>query len=210
MTGGLCLLLIVGSFLPARDALAEQAYPASGNLQFTVYGGSFESNPEAQLVGVRNEYGLGVILGIDFPNVSYLGLDMELLGVNRDFDTPISPPFLGTLDNDTTVETAGLLVGARLFYPVTQSIHVYGVGGVGYYRTKLRVTGTLLGLPGVYEEDDTSFEYYYGAGVSYDFATWTLGLHYRHVNLNGDFGGFQISNADLGGDLLALGFGFRY
>jgi opacity protein-like surface antigen len=206
----LCLLFTVGLLLADRDALAEQSYFAPGSMQLTVYGGSFDSNPEAQFVGIRNEYSLGVIFGYDLPNVSYVGLDMELLGANRDIDTTILPPIFGTLDNDTTVETVGLLFGGRVYYPVTRAIRVYGVGGLGYYRTNLRVTGTLMGFPGVYEEDDTSFEFYYGAGLSYEFETWSLGFHYRHINLNGDFGSFQISDAELGGDLLALGVGFRF
>lgn len=44
-----------------------------------------------------------MMLGIDLVPVAYLGLNLELLAANRDLDTPIAPPFFGTLDNDTSV-----------------------------------------------------------------------------------------------------------
>jgi len=49
---------------------------------------------------------------------------------------------------------------------------------------------------------DMSMKFYYGAGVNYMFGKWGLGLNYLHFNLDGSFDGFDISNADIGGDLL--------
>jgi len=53
-------------------------------------------------------------------------------------------------------------------------------------------------------------EFYYGAGLSYMFGKWGLGLDYRRFNLDGSFDGFNINNADIGGDLLLVGLRFSF
>ncbi len=204
------LITILGLFCPASRGWAESRFFKHDSLQLTLYGGNFDAQLEAQFVGIRNEYGLGMMLGIDLVPVAYLGLNLELLAANRDFDTPIAPPFFGTLDNDTSVQTTALLVGVRLFYPPTRAMRLYGVAGLGYYHTEMVVSGSLFGFPGVYRDDDQSLDTYYGAGLSYAFDNWVWSVNYRHINLSGDFDSFQIYDADLGGDLYALGVGYRF
>ena len=42
------------------------------------------------------------------------------------------------------------------------------------------------------------------------FGKWGLGLDYRHFRLEGSFSGFDINNADIGGDLLLVGVKFSF
>ena len=181
-----------------------------GNWSINLYAGSYEVTDEPQFVGIRNEYSLGLGFSADFNRYSYLELVFEIFYVNRDFDTPVGPPFLGTIDNETSIQTSAFLVGGRAFYPAEGPFRAYASAGVGYFSTKMVVYGSTLGLPGSYEDTDKSVEFYYGTGLSYMFGKWGLSLDYRHFNLDGSFDGFIISNADLGGDLFLVGLRFYF
>ena len=65
-------------------------------------------------------------------------------------------------------------------------------------------------MPGSYEESDSAWNPYVGAGLRYRFNTWSVGLDYRHTDLKGDFSDFGISNAKIGGDSYMLGIGWRF
>lgn len=201
------LLLLI--LVPSGRALAQEPFFKPGSMRFTFYAGNFDQNPEDQFIGARNTYGYGFTVGADLNAYPFLGLDVELLGTNQDYDTPVSDPFV-SLDNDTSVQTAGLLIGLRAFYPANSQFRVYGVAGLGFYYVNMTVTGSLFGFPGTYEDDDRSTEFYYGAGASYLFDNWIVSVDYRKVKLEGSFGGFGINNADLGGDIMALGIGYQF
>jgi hypothetical protein len=181
-----------------------------GGLSINFYGGTYEVADEPQFVGTRNEYSLGLGFSADLKRYSHLGLDFELFYVNRDYETPIDPPLLGTIDNDTGIQTSAFLVGGRAFYPADGPFRAYVSAGIGYFNTKMVVYGNTLGIPGSYEDKDMSVELYYGAGLSYMFGKWGLGLDYRRFNLDGSFEGFNINNADIGGDLLLVGLRFSF
>lgn len=207
---GILLLGLAGIFIFAQESAAQEPFFKPASFGVTVYGGNFDPNPEPQFIGARNDYSYGVNLGVDLNAFPYLGLDLELLGTNQDYDTPLTPPFAGSLDNDTSVQTAGLLFGLRIFYPASSRFRVYGVAGLGFYYTDMTVSGSVFGFPGVYHDDDRSTELYYGAGIRYRHENWSVGIHYRNIELTGDFPGFQISDADLGGEVLALGVGYHF
>lgn len=200
---------VIGGLLYFQSASAQQPFFNPDSVRLTGYAGSFSPNPEAQFVGARNKYSYGVNLGADLSSLPYLGLELELLGTNQDYDTPVAAPF-GTLDNDTRVQTAGLLMGLRVFYPAGSSLRFYGVAGLGLYYVEMSVNGTLFGVPGVYYDDDRSVDFYYGGGISYQFEQWVVSIDYRNIELSGDFSGFQISNADLGGETVMLGIGYNF
>lgn len=181
-----------------------------GSWSITFYGGKYEVAEEPQFVGIRNDYALGVGASAELNQYPYLGLDFEYFYVNRDYDTPVGPPLFGTIDNDTSVQTNAFLVGGRAFYPAQGPFRIYASAGLGYFHTTMIVYGSTLGLPGSYEEKDMSMEFYYGVGIGYMFGKWGLGFDYRHFNLDGSFSGFDISNADLGGDLLMAGLRFSF
>jgi len=194
-----------------KEATAEESSTSffkPGGWSTILYGGAYEVADETQFEGVRNDYVLGLGVRANLANYAYLGLDFEYFYVNRDYDTPIGPPLWGTIDNDTSIQTNAFLVGGRAYYPAVGPFRIYASAGIGYFYTKMVVYGSTLGLPGSYEDTDMSMEFYYGAGISYMFGKWGLGLDYRHFNLDGSFSDFNISNAELGGDLLLVGIRF--
>jgi len=63
----ICSLLVgfVALLLPCRAILAEETHSNYDTFRLTGYLGQFDANPEPQFVGARNEYALGVVLGVD-------------------------------------------------------------------------------------------------------------------------------------------------
>jgi hypothetical protein len=189
---------------PAADVFKPDGW------SFTIYAGRYDVAEEPQFVGIRNKYGLGVSLNAAFTSYPNLGLDLELFYVNRDYNTPVGPPLWGVIDNDTSVQTTAFLVGARAFYPASGHWRAYASAGLGYFQTRMVVAGSVFGFPGIYEDTDSSVEPYYGAGIAYLFGGWGLSLDLRHFDLDGNFSGFNISNANLGGDLLLVGWRYTF
>lgn len=214
------IILLAFVTLPVINAHAQEPESTSGiaatsdvfrddGFKFLVYGGSLLADNEPQLKGLGNRYSLGLGFSADFARPRFAGFDLELQSLHREFDTPVAAPYWGTIDNKTHIETLSLRFGARLFYPDNGPLRAYASGGLGYTKTTMRVSGTLLGVPGSYEESDTSWTPYIGAGIRYRFDTWSLGFDYRHTELKGDFPDFGVTNANIGGDSYMLGIGWR-
>lgn len=197
---------------PPETSISTPSTPffKPGSWITTIYAGTYDVTDDPQFIGIRNDYALGLGLSAELSRYPNLALDFEYFYVNRDYDTPIGPPLFGTIDNDTSIQTNAFLVGGRIFYPEEGPFRIYASAGIGYFHTTMVVYGSTLGLPGSYEDKDMSMEFYYGAGVGYMFDKWGLGLDYRHFRLEGSFSGFDINNADIGGDLLLVGVKFSF
>jgi len=182
----------------------------AGGMAANVYAGWLDSASESQFAGIRAEYALGLGLSAALNNYPYLSLDVELFGAHREFDTPVSAPILGTVDNDTSLDTTALLFGVRAFYPAQGKLRAYASAGLGFFNSKMYVSGSVIGLPASLEQTDNALDIYWGAGASYLFGKWGLSLDYRHFDVDGSFSDFNISNADLGGDMLLIGLVFTF
>lgn len=217
------LLLVCWVNAAAQEAGAAGASPADGppatpgagvlkpgSLTLNVYAGRYDVDEEPQFVGIRNKFALGVGLSAEFAKYPYLGLDLELMFANRDYNTPIGSPLWGVIDNDTSVQTTAFLVGARASYPANRPLRGYISAGLGYFHTRMVVSGSVFGFPGIYEDSDNSLEPYYGLGVNLMFDNWGVSVDLRHFDLKGSFSGFNISNANLGGDLLLVGWKYIF
>lgn len=181
-----------------------------GGWTASIYAGWLDSASESQFVGIRAEYALGLGLSGALNNYPYLALDVELFGAHREFDTPVSAPLFGSVDNDTALDTTALLFGIRASYPAQGKLRAYASAGLGFFNNKMLVTGSVVGLPASLEQTDNTLDIYLGAGASYLFGKWGLSLDYRHYDVDGSFSDFYISNADLGGDMLLLGLAFAF
>lgn len=196
------------SAAPASDPATQPLFSSRWSLG--VFGGNFVADHEPQFTSLRNEYAFGFGVYGMLDRYPWLGLDFEAFYANRDYETSVGAPLWGTLDNDTSVQTSALLLGTRVLYPTDRAFNVYASAGLGYFYTRMIVYGSLFGFPGTYEDTDYSFEVYYGAGVRYLFGNWGLSFDYRHFNLSGDFGGFNISNANIGGDVYVAGWLYTF
>lgn len=181
-----------------------------GGMTASVYAGWLNSASEPQFESIRAEYAFGLGLSAALNKYPYLAMDIELFGAHREFDTPVSAPIFGTVDNDTSLDTTAFLFGMRAFYPPQGKWHAYASAGLGFFNSKMFVSGSVFGLPASLEQSDNTLDIYLGAGASYMFGRWGLSLDYRHYDVDGSFSDFYISNADLGGDMLLIGLGFAF
>lgn len=193
----------------ANVSLTAPPFIKPGDFRVSIYAGNNRAVDEPQFVNMRNEYAFGFGLSVDLNRTPYLGFDLELIDANRNYDTPIKVLW-GSLDQSTRVETTSVLFGLRAFYPQSGPFRAYASVGLGYFRTRMVVYGSLFGFPAYHDEYDYSFEPYQGAGISYDFGNWGLSANYRHYIVKGSFADFHISNANLGSDVYLLGWHFRF
>jgi len=206
----LLLCFIAFSRAAWADDAGEQGIFRISDWRLAVYAGRYNVADEPQFTGVRNKYGFGVGLSGVLRKYPNLALDFEIQSVNRDYDTPLGPPLWGVIDNDTSVQTSALLFGARAFYPASGRLNAYISGGLGLFYTRMVVTGSVFGFPGLYEDTDSSLAPYYGLGLSFSFDNWGLSLDMRHFDLKGNFSAFNINNANLGGDMLLVGWHYKF
>lgn len=206
------VLLLLASGVAAASAEQGEAAPIfrAGSGVASVLAAHLDTAHEPQLAGERNALGLGFVFSGDLAAYDWLGLDLEVHFLYREFDTPVAAPLFGTIDNDTTIGTTAILFGARAHHSLHTALRAYAVAGLGYYYTTLSVSGSVFGFPGTYEDTDQTLGLYYGAGLNYGLPSLILSLDYRHLDFSGSFGKFGISGAALGGDLIALGIGWRF
>lgn len=193
----------------ARVHINEAPFFNPGDFRVSVYGGYNRAAYEPQFVNMRNRYAFGFGFSGDFNRLSNLGFDIELIDVNRNYDTPIQLLW-GSLDQDTRVETMAALFGIRAFIPERGAFNAYVSAGLGFFRTRMVVFGTLFGFPGYHDEFDTDFTAYHGVGMRYNFGRWGLSLDYRHYNLSGSFSSFKVSNANLSSDVYLAGWHYGF
>lgn len=205
------LLLLSSNFVFAQEQpVTPSPLFKPGQMFFNFYFGNYAAAEEPQFVNMHNEFALGFGLSTDFNRYPFLAFDLETFLLNRDYDTPIGPPLWGTIDEETSVQTASILFGLRAFIPQQKPFRAYISVGLGYYQTRMIVYGAVFGFPGIYEDTDNSFAAYYGAGLSYMFDKWGLGLDFRHFSIDGDFAGFNINNAKLGGDVYLVSWKYQF
>ena len=193
-----------------NKAPVDESFFRQAGKQTTFYLGRFEAAEEPQFRGVRAQYTFGLGVSAELAQYPNLALDLELFDFHREFDTTVQAPLLSTINNDTSADTLALLFGARAFYPASSSFRAYVSAGLGYFNTRLVVTGSTFGLPGTMEQSSSSLDIYYGAGISYSLDKWGIGLDYRRVDIEGSFSDFYIDDADLGGDALLLGVRYHF
>lgn len=196
--------------IPPASVSTSDMFFKPGYFFLSFYGGGFSPTDEPQFVDIRHRYTLGAGISADLAQYPHWALDLELFFINRDYDTPLGPLAWGSIDDDTSVQTNAALFGGRAFYPLEGPFRAYASAGLGYFKTRMVVYGSLFGFPGSYEDTDTRLELYYGAGLSYRFGSWGLSLDYRHFNLKGSFSAFEVQNANLGGDALLAGWSYAF
>lgn len=129
----------------------------------------------------------------------------DLLSDSQRYDTPtaVAAPLFGSVDSAVDVAAVGLVGTARYPLPFA-GLQWYGGGGAGLYRSS--VSGSAFGLPGRYDETDTSVGLHAEAGLSLPVSSATeLGLSLRRVWLRSDFGSVTGGSVDIGGRFIFLG-----
>lgn len=179
-------------------------------LSLRLHLGNFSSNGNPEL---RDESG-GFAYGLEFGFVpkKTLSYRLELFGLSREYDATITgTPLFGTVDTRMGLDTMAILFGVRASYPPKGSFRFHGTGGPGIFFHELSLGGTLLGIPGTWQDEtDSSLGLHAGAGVEVDAGDWVLGLDFRRWFVHGSFGSFGLGSVDLGGNYFGFSFGKCY
>lgn len=136
----------------------------------------------------------------------YLGADLFAYG--QRFDTPPSvvPPAFGTVDGRAHVAGGSLGVVVKYSVPVGR-LDAYVGGGAGVYFNSMRVTGSTFGLPAHGEVRDDRIGQQILAGISYRIGNdWSVGIEWRRIFLQANFGALSNGPVDLGGDSYMIAF----
>jgi opacity protein-like surface antigen len=165
---------VAGSFAKGRSSGSVAGFPNVGNDQDEdVFGGGS--------------------LGIHYDG-SPVGLRFEMEGQaarGLDLDTSFGPGGVAPLS--TTVNSWAMLWNIWLDFPITESISIFGGGGMGFAVSDMttRVVPTALGGK---TREDTTWAWQTGGGISVAVTDWlAFDTSYRFIDLgepNLDFGVF--------------------
>ena len=113
-------------------------------------------------------------------------------------------------DRDSDVDSGGFAGTVRGFVPLG-SVDMYGGGGLGLYYSQLAITGTTNGVDGIFYETDSGFGYFAMVGADIALARQhRLTVEFRKLWLKADFDKLGGGEVDIGGDILALGYQYRF
>lgn len=176
---------------------------------FWISFGNFSANKESQFINPNDQSSWALSAsGIFADTPDYqLCLDLELRYLSRKVDTTISPPLLGTIRNDTDIDTYIFAFGVRGMYPNATILKGYVSTGLAYYQSYMFVYGSQLGFPGKLEDDSSEINLYLGTGIIWNPQPFSISVDLRKFFHRASFGTFAINNADLGGTSLVLSVG---
>lgn len=199
-------LLLCASLLLSTAVAAEDARPGVGELYWYVSVGGFNGDETAGQL--ENEDSSGALMaGIGVRPWRHVALEAEIAGFAAEYDRPpLSPPPGATFDSRMTVSSGGIAGNAKLLFELAGA-SVYAGAGIGLYGSEAELEGTLLGFDAVRVEDDSGFGYQLMAGAAVAVGKRShLGLEYRRLELEADFGELSGGEVDVGGDYVGLTF----
>lgn len=204
---------LAATLLAALPATAQPGPWASPRGQFVWSGalGGFtgEDNP-GKLANQKSDYaGYGGFAWRPHPNFA---LEAEIPFHGQRYDTPasIGAPPAGRVDGRVNVDTIGISVGPKLIVPLGR-VDLFAGAGVGWYSSRFTATGTSFGLPAEYSDTDRDMGTNVKAGLDfYITRSISIGLEYRRLWLDADFGTASNGKIAIGGHQYLLGVRGRF
>lgn len=163
--------------------------------------GGFVEESNSQLANQDGDVGFAVSGG--YRLTPHLALEVDALLAHQEFDTPttIPAPFMGSVDSRADLYSSGIGVLAKFILPLNR-VELYAGVGLGAYVSTLRVEGTALGASAAIEDDDTDIGYQALVGADFFVSRHvSVGLEYRRLKLDANFGALIPGNVNMGGDL---------
>lgn len=132
------------------------------------------------------------------------GVDFHYYGQEVDTPTHLVAPLFGSLDRRASISTTGVS-GTAKWVAGNSGGQVFVGGGLGLFRSQMVVTGGVFGFPA--ERKDTSMglglQLLAGASLHTERDT-LLGLEWRYLMLDANFGELTRGSVDVGGMSLML------
>ena len=205
--------LLALALLAAPPALAQAPGEERVGRPY-LYGGLGGVDPERNPQLANPSGQLALALGLGYRQSRYLAWEAELAHHSQRVDTPTNlqgPFFFVNVSGRTELFTTGAAASARLIYPGGR-FEPYVGGGLGLYRSTLRVPAEVFGISGsTFEKNDTELGLHVLAGADYHFGQRaSVGLQYRKVQVDADFGPEIAGTVKAGAELLLAQFRFAF
>ncbi len=164
--------------------------------------GAFSEESNSQLVNQEGQFGLAISGG--YRLTPHVALEIDGLFAFQRIDTPstIPPSALGSPDSRADLYSGGIGGLVKFILPLDR-VELYVGGGLGIYTTTLLVEGSVLGVHTELTENDTDVGFQAVAGADFFVSRrLSLGLEYRRLKLDANFGALIPGELDMGGDFL--------
>jgi len=113
-----------------------------------------------------------------------------------------------TIDLKATFSGVPLTASIKGILPLSPSVELYGLVGLGLYMVTLEATGSAMGQTASTSENDSAVGVQFGAGLSFDVSsTAFLSVDLRYLIAKASFGGAEGNIDSL---FLNAGVGFRF
>lgn len=196
--------LMVFAVVGAQAVRAEDSVIGRRPAYWYASAGNFKGEETTgQLEGAGSGYGL--VVGFGVPQNRYVAVEGEVAVYSNKYNTPpLTAPFGGSIDTRMRVTSSGFVGNAKALYDFSRGA-VYAGAGFGIFWSDLTISGTIFGLPASNTETDMAFGYQLigGGEVAVGKAS-RLGVEYRRVFLNGNFGEFTAGDVSIGGRYVAV------
>lgn len=165
-----------------------------------------------------NENKLGDDDGAAMLNVAYeyrlhrnFAVGGELQAIARNYRPDAAPAgYFGDPDRDSDVDSAGIAGTFRGFLPLG-SVELYGGVGVGMYYSDMSITGETNNVDGTFYKSDSGFGYFGMLGADIRLARQhAISVEFRKLYLDANFGKLTNGDVDIGGDIFAIGYQYRF
>lgn len=199
-------VLLCASLIVATAVRAEEARPSPGTAYWYVSLGGFEGDETTGQLENEGDAG-GIVAGLGVRPWSYLAFEAEVAGYSAEYDRPPFPVPSGvTFDPRMRVSSAGIFGNAKAVYERDRA-SVYAGMGLGVFSASAELSGTLFGFDAERIEDDTGIGFQFIAGGNVAISERSrVGVEYRRLELEADFGELSGGEADVGGDYVAITF----
>ncbi len=164
--------------------------------------GAFNEETNSQLVNQDDQFGLAI--GGGYRLTPHVALEIDGLFASQRIDTPATIPAsaLGTPDSRASLYSGGIGGLVKFILPLDR-VELYVGGGLGIYTTTLLVEGDLQGAHTELTENDTDAGFLAVAGADFFVSRRvSVGLEYRRLKLDANFGALIPGDLDMGGDFL--------
>lgn len=199
------LLLVASTGFHSTSALAGSHLPSMELHLGKISNGTITDGDGEFTLGLSGRFAAESI----GPNIN---VSVEIWGWDNDVpNTEFSSCFLCSVDDEIDINVTTIGAAIMAVYPTTENLQFYAQAGLSYVMIDYELGASLLGFPGIAEEDsDTEFAIQYGAGMILLTGDNSIGLHFRHFDIESSSSKFAIENIDVGGDYIGVAIGWNF
>jgi len=152
-----------------------------------------------------------LIVAYEYRPQRHFAVGAELQAIVRSYRPDNSPAgYFGDPDRDSDVDSSGFAGTVRGFLPLG-SVDLYAGLGVGWYYSDMSITGETNNVNGTFYKSDSGLGYFAMLGADIQLAQQhAITVEFRKLYLDANFGKLSNGDVDIGGDIFAVGYQYRF